>query len=413
MKVSFSNMGWSVAGALLCLGLPLLTVSQAEDVVLASTSTVYVDVTKGDDTTGNGKQDKPYKTISHAIEVAPIDSTIQLASGTYSKDSGERFPLTLNHLKLLGDTSNRGKEIKIVGGGKYVSASFANQDITVFAGKESTVQGVTITNPNNRGYGIWVEDTSPTIERNSLINSLHDGLFITGDSMAKVIDNYFFKNISDGMTVADVSEPTIKNNVFESTGFGIDITGKSKPKLTGNVFRNNADGLILEGKSRAILRSNTIEKNRRSGINIMGEATADLGTIDEAGGNQFSNNGRTDVNNLTRPKAEIKAYGNKWNSPVLSGNVLAEEPVLADATKNAKASYQVYVLGKDASKINSLKKSLGISPVSKTYQGKSAILVGTYPREKAASLVSQLTEKGFTAVFVTTTTSATKKSTKK
>jgi parallel beta-helix repeat protein len=201
--------------------------------------------------------------------------------------------------------------------------------------------------------------------------------------------------------------------MFLSTGFGIDITGKSKPKLTGNVFRNNADGLILEGKSRAILRSNTIEKNRRSGINIMGEATADLGTTDEAGGNQFSNNGRTDVNNLTRPKAEIKAYGNKWNSPVLSGNVLAEEPVLADATKNAKASYQVYVLGKDASKINSLKKSLGISPVSKTYQGKSAILVGTYPREKAASLVSQLTEKGFTAVFVTTTTSATKKSTKK
>jgi parallel beta-helix repeat protein len=412
MKVSLRNMGWSMAGALLFLGMPLLTVSQAEDVVLASTSTVYVDVAKGDDATGNGKQDKPYKTISHAIEVAPVDSTIQLAPGTYSKDSGERFPLTLNHLKLLGNASNRGKEIKIVGGGKYVSASFANQDITVFAGKESTVRGITITNPNNRGYGIWVEDTSPMIERNSLINSLHDGLFVTGDSMAQVIDNYFSKNISDGMTVADVSEPTIKNNVFESTGFGIDITGKAKPKLTGNVFRNNADGLIVEGKTQAILRNNTIEQNRRSGINIMGEAMADLGTLDEAGGNQFSNNGRTDVNNLTRPKVEVKAYGNKWNSPVLSGNVLAEGPVLTDATKNAKASYQVYVLGKDAAKINSLKKSLGISPVSKAYQGKSAIFVGTYPREKAASLVSQLTEKGFTAVFATATGTS-KKTTKK
>jgi hypothetical protein len=86
--------------------------------------------------------------------------------------------------------------------------------------------------------------------------------------------------------------------------------------------------------------------------------------------------------------------------------------VLTDATKNAKASYQVYVLGKDASKINSLKKSLGISPVSKAYQGKSAMLVGTYPREKAASLVSQLTEKGFTAVFVTSE-STQKKTTKK
>ncbi len=400
MKVSLGNIGWSVAGALLCVGLPLLTVSQAEEIVLKPTNIVYVDVTKGDDSTGNGKQDKPYKTITHAIEVASVDSTIQLAPGTYSKESGERFPLTLYYQKLIGDAASRGKEIKIVGGGKYVSASFANQDITVFAGKESTVRGVTITNPNNRGYGIWVEDTSPTIERNSLVNSLHDGLFITGDSQAKVIDNYFFKNISDGMTVADVAQPMIKNNIFENTGFGIDITGKAEPKMIGNTFRNNLDGMIIEGKSKVTFRNNVIEQNRRSGINVMGEAIADLGTEAEAGGNQFSNNGRMDVNNVTRPKVEIQAFGNKWKNPILSGSVLAESTMLVDAAKNAKASYQVYVVGKDVAKINSLKKSLGISPVSQPYQGKPAILVGTYPRDKAALLVSQLTEKGFTAIFV-------------
>lgn len=412
MKVSLGNIGWSMAGALLCVGLPLLTVSRAEEIVLNPISVIHVDVTKGDDATGNGKQEKPYKTITRAIEVASVDSTIQVAPGTYSQESGERFPLTLYYLKLVGNPSNRGKEIKIVGGGKYVSASFANQDITIFAGKEATVRGVTITNPNNRGYGIWVEDTSPTIERNSLVNSLHDGLFITGDSMAEVIDNYFFKNISDGMTVADIAQPMIKNNVFENTGFGIDITGKSEPKMTGNIFRNNLDGLIIEGKSKVVLRNNTIEKNQRSGVNVMGEAIADMGTQMNAGGNRFSNNGRMDVNNLTRPKVEVQAFGNKWNNPVLSGSVLAELPVMVDAAKNARASYQVYVVGKDAFKINNLKKSLGISPVSQSFQGKPAILVGTYPRDKAAIFVSQLTERGFTAVYVAVP-SSTKKTAKK
>lgn len=400
MKVSLGNIGWSMAGILLFLGGPLLTVSQAEDIALGSTSVVYVDVTKGDDATGDGKQGKPYKTITRALEVALAGTTIQVAPGTYSKEIGERFPLTVSSIKLVGDVSNRGKETKIVGGGKYESSTFANQDVTVVAGDKSTVQGLTITNPNNRGYGVWIEATSPTIEKNSLIGCLHDGLFITGNSEAKVVDNYFFKNISDGMTVADVAKPIVKNNIFESTGFGMDITGKAAPRLIANVFRSNADGVIVEGQTKAILRNNVIEQNQRSGIDILGEAIADLGTEAEAGGNQFSNNGRVDINNLTKPKTEVKAFGNKWKSPILSEGVLAEPSVLADATRNAKASYQVYVLGKDASKINSLKKSLGISPVSRAYQGKPAILVGSYPRDKATLFVSQLTEKGFTAVFI-------------
>ncbi|MEM8604498.1 MAG: DUF1565 domain-containing protein, partial [Cyanobacteria bacterium P01_H01_bin.121] len=50
----------------------------------------YVDPVRGDDQQ-SGVQGQPVKTIQRAIAIATPDSTIQLATGTYSLSTGETF----------------------------------------------------------------------------------------------------------------------------------------------------------------------------------------------------------------------------------------------------------------------------------------------------------------------------------
>lgn len=46
--------------------------------------TIYVDATKGDDTTGNGTEAKPYKTVEAAAKAAASGDTIMLGEGKYT-----------------------------------------------------------------------------------------------------------------------------------------------------------------------------------------------------------------------------------------------------------------------------------------------------------------------------------------
>jgi hypothetical protein len=56
---------------------------------------IYVDSQDGDDHQV-GKKSSPLQTITHALKVASTGTTIQLAAGTYSEQTGETFPLVID-----------------------------------------------------------------------------------------------------------------------------------------------------------------------------------------------------------------------------------------------------------------------------------------------------------------------------
>ena len=65
-------------------------------------STIAVDAVNGNDTTGNGGPNKPYKTLTKAVLVlttsklrSPNGVTISLASGDYNAANGETFPIVV------------------------------------------------------------------------------------------------------------------------------------------------------------------------------------------------------------------------------------------------------------------------------------------------------------------------------
>lgn len=310
-------------GAILCCSDLALAQSLKTGEVVAQVPTFAnkLFVNPAGNATGNGSEAAPFKTITQALQIAADNSVIVLASGTYSAESGETFPLVLKSgVSIVGNSQSRGRDIVIQGGGTYMSRTFARQNITILGANNAAISGVTITNANSRGYGLWIESSSPTVSNNTFTGSKHDGISITGNSAPKIRSNYFYLNGANGMTIYGTSAPEIQENVFEKTGFGININQKAAPIITNNRIVQNRSGIVTQASARPVLRGNIIENNTEDGLVAISTSWPDLGTQADPGKNVFRQNGRFDINS-SASKQVLVAFGNQLASDRISGNL--------------------------------------------------------------------------------------------
>ncbi|MFK0733365.1 MAG: DUF1565 domain-containing protein [Gloeotrichia echinulata IR180] len=306
-----------VSGAVNAGAAPTLTAQ-----VPATGTVIYVNpATGGDTATAGVTEAAPYKTITFALSKAQPGTIIQLAPGSYNKDTGETFPLLLKQgVTLRGEESNQGQGILITGGGFYTSRFFARQDITILADNGTTITGVTVTNPNSRGTGVWVESSNPIIKNNTFSNSLREGVFVTGTGNPKIEGNIFVQNKGNGVSVTRSAQGEIRNNLFQDTGFGLAIGGTSTPLIIENQIVQNQDGLFISETAKPVLRKNVIQNNKRDGVVATIDAAPDLGTNESPGGNLIRGNTRYDVNNATKTQ-KILAVGNDIDKKRIFGAV--------------------------------------------------------------------------------------------
>ncbi|MEH2111822.1 DUF1565 domain-containing protein [Nostoc sp.] len=290
--------------------------------VPTTAAAIYVNPASGADRTGAGATSAtPYKSISFALSQAQAGAVIQLAPGNYNQESGETFPLLLKPgVTLRGDEASKGQAILITGGGFYTSRTFARQDITILAEQDTTITGVTVTNPNSRGTGVWVESTNPIIKNSTFTNSVREGVFVTGTGNPKIEGNLFVQNKGNGISIAKAAQGEIRSNLFQDTGFGLAIGGTSTPLVVENQVVENQDGLFISESAKPVLRKNVIQNNKRDGVVATVSALPDLGTNESPGGNLIRNNTRYDVNNATKT-GKIIAVGNDIDQKKIFGSV--------------------------------------------------------------------------------------------
>ena len=317
LQLIFTVTGFGLATFLLCNhSAAIAQVSSPQ-----GSETLFVNPTTGNDLSGNGSERTPFKTITKALQVAQPNNVIVLSSGTYSSASGETFPLILKPgISIQGDPYTKGRNIAIQGGGSFLSPTFARQDITILGANQSRLTGVTITNPHPRGYGLWLESSSPTVVENTFTGNTHDGISMTGSSAPTIRNNYFYQNGANGITIYGSSQPQVQENVFEKTGYGINISQQASPLLIGNRLNQNRSGIVAQANSRPILRGNVIENNTEDGVVAIASSQPDLGTPTQPGGNVFSQNGRYDVNSRASNQT-ISAFGNQLTSTRTIGSV--------------------------------------------------------------------------------------------
>ncbi len=272
---------------------------------------LYVNPATGNDGSGNGSSQAPFKTLTQALRMATTGTVIELAPGTYSAETGESFPIELKPGVIIqGDPASKGRNIVIRGGGFFLSRTFARQNIAILGAEGAALAGVTVTNPNRRGYGLWIESTRMVVADNTFIGNTHDGISVTGNGAPLIRNNYFGDNGANGITIFNTARPEVRENGFERTGFGIAIAQNSAPTIVGNRISQNKDGIVVYGKAQPVLRNNTIEGNIRDGLVAAQESRPDVGTATQPGGNLFRNNRRYDINTLAATQT-ISAFGNQ------------------------------------------------------------------------------------------------------
>jgi parallel beta-helix repeat protein len=321
----------------------------------SSYTTFFVNPQTGNNS-GDGSQQAPFKTLTHAINIAPANSIISLAPGLYSSASGESFPLVLKTgVTVQGEASDRGQNVIIQGSGQYLSRTFARQQITVLGSDRAGLRGVTVTNLDSQGYGLWIESSSPIISDSTFTQNGHDGVSIVGNSAPILKNNYFYQNGANGITIYGTSRPEIRDNIFEKTGFGINIAQNAAPRIIGNRITQNKDGIIVQGSAAPVFRSNVIDGNDRDGLVAISDARPDLGNQSDQGNNTFLNNGALDINAKSNSQITPVA-GNQYSktSGRLDPNAVEtvasnrSEPIVAQPAQMVQAQTQVQSIKSEA-----------------------------------------------------------------
>ena len=305
----------------LAIASPVTAQSQTSTSSSAITQNIiYVNPQTGSDRADQGSNTAPFKTITYAISRAQTGQIIQLAYGTYSSATGEQFPLKLrSDVTLRGNEANKGKDIVILGGGTLRTGSGFPQNVAITVGDRAELRGVTVTNPNPRGYGLWIENASPAIANNTFLDNKQDGGLITGKSTAIISTNQFFRNGTSGLAIEGEASPDIRGNLFQQTTFGMSIRQAAAPQITENTFTQNQNGILIQANAKPVLRGNAIVNNRNYGLTISDMASPDLGKPNDEGNNTFQGNGSFDLQNVSRNAVAVN--GNQLDSKRVKGNL--------------------------------------------------------------------------------------------
>ncbi|BCL38148.1 hypothetical protein NSMS1_45950 [Nostoc sp. MS1] len=326
----------TIGGSVLAQIPPVAEQMPVSETTISQVNVLFVNPSAGDDTAGKGSESAPLKTITHALKLANPGTVIKLTPGNYSEQTGEMFPLMLKPgVSIQGDTTSKGQGIIIQGGGQFLSRSFGGQNVTIVGANQAGLTGVTVSNPNPRGYGLWIESSNPVISENTFTGSTQDGISVTGNSAATITKNYFYRNGANGITIGGTSPAQVRENVFAETGFGINVAQNAVPTLVSNQIQNNRSGVIVQANARPILRNNLIQGSKEDGLVAIAQAMPDLGNATEAGGNQFSNNARYDIN-ANAAKQLIVAVGNTIDNKRIAGKVSlnAQDAAVATTSSN-------------------------------------------------------------------------------
>lgn len=333
--LSVGSLGAIVLGlAAGAIGMPRLNAATP----VGAAAVLTVNPQMGNDATAGAGRGS-FRTIARALETAEAIGggvTIQLAPGTYSAASGERFPLRLGDgITLVGDLGGRGQNVLIQGAGGFSSRTFSQQAVALVITGSSTVTGVTVSNPVQRGTGIWVEGNgaTPTISNSRLMGNHRDGIFVSGSTRPNILSNLFQNNGGNGLSIAREASGVVRSNQFQATGFGITIGGTASPSIDNNTITQNRDGVVISNSAQPTLRRNQIQGNLNDGLVIIDRAQPDLGTLTSPGGNRILNNGRYAIFNANRG-ATIPAVGNDVDAarvigPVLLSRLGADRPTIA------------------------------------------------------------------------------------
>jgi len=323
------------------------------DVMRDARRIIYVSLTGNDK--ASGSRGSPLASIQKAIDIAQHDDVVRVEPGTYTENIKLR-----SHINLVGSgteatiiTAEDGNIITadnvfdvIIEGftldGKdsaqhglfsnceYIQRRSNSQSPTMIIFRKNVVK-------NLLGCGIYGEYSNITIEDNTIISLVGDGIYLFR-SLSK-IDSNNISLVTHGILLQDYRS-SIEDNIIKDTRVnGIHCHNLRAAIKHNKIIGANRHGIRCEFASPVIrsnyitassmngidcyggegnpsapkIRGNIITKNRSQGVYVDKYSWPDLGRRDDIGNNSIYDNGKSAV--YSESPRTIMAVSNWWGSP--------------------------------------------------------------------------------------------------
>jgi hypothetical protein len=240
----------------------------------------YVSIT-GNDTTGNGSYENPFRTIQNAINIANLTDTIVVENGTYMENveiNGKNLSLASNYL-FSNDTLDIQNTI-IDGDSASTAVLFG------FCDSATTIMGFTIRFGRGRQYygehlggGIYSFQSDVDIISNIIQDNYSNGGNgggVSGKNSTLLITDNIIKNnsaVSGGGIFCEnadvqISDNKINENVNEQRGGGIYVDSCLTIRILKNEIMDNDGSAVFCYNSYSIISGNKMIGNSGGGLRM-------------------------------------------------------------------------------------------------------------------------------------------------
>jgi hypothetical protein len=294
--------------------------------VQTTVKTLEVDPQRGIDQP-SGRPHLPYKTLTAALVAAQGNAVIKLAPGTYSAETGERFPLMIgDRVVVVGQEASQGDGIVIAGGGPVpgdgaISAALVAED-------QAQVRGVTIQNP--QGVGVLVRSGVPLVRACRLSQCGQAGVQVMGMASPLILQVRGDQMNGGGLMLMEQAKGEIRDCILQRCNVGIHIVGAAAPLLTDNQCANNQTGMRVAGTASPVLRCNRLVQNQQWGLLVQERGRPDLGHPADEAHNVLRQNRQGDLRNDTGQT--LVAVGNDLVPQALIGPITLTPSHIPDPT---------------------------------------------------------------------------------
>ncbi|MCK4614009.1 MAG: right-handed parallel beta-helix repeat-containing protein, partial [Thermoplasmata archaeon] len=237
---------------------------------------IYVDAENGDDVTGNGSSDKPYKTIRKGVNESSDGDTILVNPGNYTENVNVNKTLTIkstsgNPEDTVVSANNTAANVFEISMDWVNISGFKINGATDEAGiylNEREHCNIYNNSIENNRYGIYFHRSSDnTISDNNLSNNKYGIYFYYSDNNI-IIGNEVESNDYNGIYMYYSSDNLIGSNKIENNRWdGIDSFKSNDNMIINNRVMNSGDsGIYLFMSSGNTLSNNIFENNDDRGI---------------------------------------------------------------------------------------------------------------------------------------------------
>jgi parallel beta-helix repeat protein len=256
--------------------------------------TLFVHPINGQDI-HDGTSTAPLKTLTEALRRSQPGTVIQLAAGRYIAANGERFPLQIpSQRRVVGPA---GGSAILQGSGALSHGFLGLVEVTCGAADQAQLESVTITNPEPRGIGLWIDQGRPIVQTVTCTGCDRYGMVIIDEAIPTVLASQLLNNGEAGLALFRRGKGSLVRLQCRQNEIGIGLFDQAAPLLQNCDIRQNQTGIVVADTARPVLRGNQVRDNHAYGLRNQGQGAPDLGVAQDEGLNVFRDNGQADIQN--------------------------------------------------------------------------------------------------------------------